>query len=180
MPCPKGRFFANNTCLECPQGTYQNEMGQVLCQLCPDNTFTIYEGSQSQEECMPVCGNGMYSPTGVIPCQVCPRNTYSGPPVVGGYTECTACPEGTFTAYVGRRGPSQCKEPCSAGEFSVSGLQPCSSCPTNFYQPSMGQQRCIECSNDTYTAQPKANSTDACLKGIGYVHSFYMYTYTVL
>ena len=40
-----------------------------------------------------VCGNGMFSSTGMIPCQLCPRHTFAGPPPIGGYKECEPCTE---------------------------------------------------------------------------------------
>lgn len=40
-----------------------------------------------------VCGNGMYSETGLIPCQLCPRHTFAGPPTFGGYKKCEPCPQ---------------------------------------------------------------------------------------
>lgn len=40
-----------------------------------------------------VCGNGMFSETGLIPCQLCPRHSFSGPPVSGGYKQCDPCPQ---------------------------------------------------------------------------------------
>lgn len=99
----------------------------------------------------------------MIPCQLCPRHTFTGPPIYGGYRECDKCADGSYTAKLGSTGPSQCKLPCDAGQFSVSGLQPCSPCPINFYQPSVGQQRCIECANDTVTSRAGANTQQLCL-----------------
>lgn len=178
VPCPKGTVYVNNSCVACSVGMYQDENGQMICKACPESTFTLHEGSQHVNQCLrmsfslsstqthlfpAVCGNGMYSETGMIPCQLCPRHTFTGPPIYGGYRECDKCADGSYTAKLGSTGPSQCKLPCDAGQFSVSGLQPCSPCPINFYQPSVGQQRCIECANDTVTSRAGANTQQLCL-----------------
>uniref|UniRef100_A0A9J2P4X9 Sushi, von Willebrand factor type A, EGF and pentraxin domain-containing protein 1 n=1 Tax=Ascaris lumbricoides TaxID=6252 RepID=A0A9J2P4X9_ASCLU len=163
LPCPKGTVHVNNTCELCPVGSYQDESAQVTCKACPEQTFTQFPGSQSMNSCLPVCGNGMFSETGLIPCQLCPRHSFSGPPLFGGYKQCDPCPQGSYTAKLGSTGPSQCKQPCPAGQFSLTGLEPCSPCPINWYQPALGQQRCIECANDTVTRESgRANASD-CL-----------------
>ncbi|KAI1733255.1 CUB domain-containing protein [Ditylenchus destructor] len=162
LPCSKGTVFVNNTCAECPRGSYQDEEGTSTCKPCPENTYTQSVGAQSVNACLPVCGNGMYSTTGAIPCQLCPRHTFSGPPIEGGFKECEPCPEGTYTARLGSTGPGQCKQPCKAGHFSVAGLEPCSPCPINFYQPNIGQQRCLQCPNNTVTKEVGRFSEGHC------------------
>ncbi|KAL3983031.1 EGF-like domain family protein [Acanthocheilonema viteae] len=151
LQCPKGTVHINNTCELCPAGSYQDEVAQITCKPCPEQTSTQFSGSQTFNACLPVCGNGMYSETGLIPCHLCPRHTFAGPPTFGGYKRCEPCPQGSYTAKLGSTGPSQCKLPCPAGHFSLTGLEPCSPCPINWYQPALGQQRCIECSNNTVT-----------------------------
>ena len=162
LPCPKGTVYVNNTCIDCPVGSYQDQNGQLTCKSCPPSTFTKYTGAQSIDSCLAVCGNGMYSENGLVPCQLCPRHTFAGPPIFGGYKQCEPCSEGSYTAKLGSTGPSQCKQPCQPGTFSTTGLEPCSPCPINFYQPSLGQQRCIECSNDTYTKDIGSASESQC------------------
>ncbi|VDD92750.1 unnamed protein product, partial [Enterobius vermicularis] len=162
FPCPKGSVHVNNTCELCPVGSYQDEAAQLSCKACPEQTFTQFSGSQSVNACLPVCGNGMYSETGLVPCQLCPRHTFSGPSLFGGYKQCDSCPQGTYTAKLGSTGPSQCKQPCPTGHFSSTGLEPCSPCPINWYQPALGQQRCIECSNNTATRGPGTTEEGQC------------------
>uniref|UniRef100_A0A7E4V9J7 Sushi, von Willebrand factor type A, EGF and pentraxin domain-containing protein 1 n=1 Tax=Panagrellus redivivus TaxID=6233 RepID=A0A7E4V9J7_PANRE len=162
FPCAKGTVYVNNTCVTCPVGTYQDQTGQLSCKSCPASTFTQFAGAQSVEQCLAVCGNGMFSKSGLVPCQLCPRHTFAGPPILGGYKQCESCPEGSYTAKLGATGPSYCKQPCQPGFFSTTGLEPCSPCPLNFYQPSLGQQRCVECSNDTYTKETGRSLESHC------------------
>uniref|UniRef100_A0A914MRZ1 Uncharacterized protein n=1 Tax=Meloidogyne incognita TaxID=6306 RepID=A0A914MRZ1_MELIC len=164
FPCPKGTAFVNNSCIQCPMGSFQDQEGQIRCKPCIENTYTLQSGAQSNESCLDVCGNGMFSATGMIPCQLCPRHTFAGPPPIGGYKECEPCPEGTYTARLGSVGPSHCKQPCAPGHFSVTGLEPCSPCPINFYQPNIGQQRCLQCSNDSFTAETGRSADEHCKK----------------
>lgn len=52
MPCPKGTVFVNNTCVECPLGSYQNEEGKSSCKPCPDGTYTLFLGVQAVNACL--------------------------------------------------------------------------------------------------------------------------------
>jgi GCC2 and GCC3. len=99
LHCPAGTFAGINqkTCTPCPRGFYQNNDRQGVCLKCPMGTYTREEGSKAVQECVPVCGYGTYSPTGLVPCLECPRNSYTGEPPVGGHKDCEACPANMFT-----------------------------------------------------------------------------------
>ena len=99
LECPAG-FFAGigeASCTRCPKGQYQDEVRQGSCKQCPSGRWTREEGSKSISDCVPVCGHGTHSPTGLVPCLNCPRNTYSDAPPEDGFKECLACPLGMFT-----------------------------------------------------------------------------------
>ena len=49
------------------------------------------------QECVPVCGFGTYSPSGLVPCLECPRSSFTMAPPPDGFRECASCPPGTFT-----------------------------------------------------------------------------------
>ncbi|KAL3108455.1 hypothetical protein niasHT_015377 [Heterodera trifolii] len=164
LPCPKGTSFVNNSCVECPLGTYQDKEGQIRCKQCPEGTYTLQYGALSNDSCLALCGNGMFSPTGLVPCQLCPRHTFAGSPPPEGFKQCKPCPEGTYTAKLGSIGADHCKQPCTPGHFSISGLEPCSPCPINFYQPDIGQQRCLRCPNDTHTTETGRFVEEQCKK----------------
>ncbi|CAB3409318.1 unnamed protein product [Caenorhabditis bovis] len=163
MACPSGSVNVNNTCVLCPRGSYQDVAGQVMCKSCPDGTYTLDEGSHSVGSCLPVCGYGMYSITGLIPCQLCPRHTFSGAAPIGGFKECVACPSGAYTAKLGASSATECRLACKPGTYSNTGLEPCSPCPINYYQPNAGQQSCIECANSTSTQTTGEASESSCL-----------------
>ena len=66
--CPAGTFAGENQkeCTYCPRGFYQNRERQGACTRCPQGTYTREEGSKSVHDCVPVCGYGTYSPTGLV------------------------------------------------------------------------------------------------------------------
>lgn len=69
-----------------------------LCQLTmADLPINILNLNHITADCVPVCGHGTYSPTGLVPCLECPRNSYTGEPPVGGHKDCEACPPSMFT-----------------------------------------------------------------------------------
>lgn len=118
---------------------------------CPFGTYTREEGSKSIDDCVPVCGYGTYSPTGLVPCLECPRNSYTGEPPIGGYRDCQTCPAGTFTYQPAAPGRDRCRNKCSPGMYSDTGLAPCAQCPKDFFQPQHGATTCIECPTNMYT-----------------------------
>ncbi|XP_012280254.1 sushi, von Willebrand factor type A, EGF and pentraxin domain-containing protein 1 [Orussus abietinus] len=162
--CPAGTFAGENQkqCTNCPKGYYQNSVRQKSCLRCPAGTYTKEEGSKGIEECVPVCGYGTYSPTGLVPCLECPRNSYSGEPPIEGYKDCQTCPAGTFTFQPAAPGKEQCRLRCSPGMYSDTGLAPCSQCPKNFYQPQHGAVTCLECPTNTYTDRAGAIGREEC------------------
>ncbi|XP_074599235.1 sushi, von Willebrand factor type A, EGF and pentraxin domain-containing protein uif isoform X2 [Brevipalpus obovatus] len=165
LHCPAGSYADLKTqkCQSCPKGWYQDTTRQGSCRKCPDGTYTRHEGSKSLAECVPVCGFGTYSPTGLVPCLQCPDNTYSGDPTSqNGYKECLKCPRDTFTFTPGAISVSQCNKKCPAGTYSDTGLEPCTTCPTHFYQDKIGSTNCSECDSRHRTFRPGALSPEAC------------------
>ena len=164
LECPAG-FFAGRgeeSCTRCPLGQYQDEPRQGSCKQCPAGRWTRDEGSKSDSDCIPVCGHGTYSPTGLVPCLECPRNSYTTEPPVDGYRECTACPTAMFTFQPGANTPDACRERCSPGYYSPTGLAPCAPCPLNHFQPLSGQRQCFKCQSGEETLATGAASKDDC------------------
>ena len=164
LECPAG-FFAGKGetgCTACPKGTYQDEPRQGTCKPCPSGSYTQEEGSKGVEECVPLCGFGTYSPSGLVPCLECPRDSYSSEPDFDGFTECVTCPEGTFTFQPGAQDVGECREKCPPGSYSDTGLAPCAPCPVNFFQPLSGQLRCFECHTTEETLGSGTSSKDEC------------------
>lgn len=68
-----------------------------------------FSGSKSIADCVPVCGYGTYSPTGLVPCLECPRNSYTGEPPTDGFKDCQACPANTYTYQPAAGGKEHCR-----------------------------------------------------------------------
>ncbi|XP_028131495.1 sushi, von Willebrand factor type A, EGF and pentraxin domain-containing protein 1 isoform X2 [Diabrotica virgifera virgifera] len=164
LHCPAGTFAGEKQkeCTYCPKGFYQNRDRQGSCNRCPQGTYTREEGSKSVHDCIPVCGYGTYSPTGLVPCLECPRNSFTSEPPTGGFKDCQACPANTFTYQPAAAGKDKCRPKCSPGYYSPTGLAPCSMCPKNFYQSITGQTACNECPSNMKTEGPGATGRDEC------------------
>ncbi|XP_067122803.1 uncharacterized protein [Centruroides vittatus] len=163
LDCPAGTFASKSTgCKFCPRGFYQDLTHQSSCKRCPDATYTRYEGSKSLTDCIPVCGYGSYSLTGLVPCLQCPNDTFSGIPPLDGFKECQRCPANTYTYAPRATSNTDCKSRCPPGTYSETGLDPCIPCPTNFYQTEEGQTSCKQCEQNERTLRPGALSKDAC------------------
>lgn len=162
--CPAGTYAGEKQkeCTYCPKGFYQNRDRQGSCERCPMGTYTREEGSKSVRDCIPVCGYGTYSPTGLVPCLECPRNSYTSEPPTGGFKDCQACPANTFTYQPAASGKEHCRPKCSPGHYSSTGLAPCSMCPKDFYQSVAGQTTCNECPSNAHTEGPGAAGRDEC------------------
>lgn len=167
LQCPAGTYASSNTnlCLPCPLGWYQDLLRQPSCRQCPEGTYTRSEGSKSVSECVPVCGYGTYSPTGMVPCLQCPVNTYSGSPSKEGFKECQRCLTNTFTYGPGAMSINECKVKCPPGTYSETGLEPCAPCPMNYYQDKEGQTQCIECRLRERTLRLGERKKEACVQG---------------
>lgn len=162
--CPAGTFAGEKQkqCTYCPRGFYQNYDRQGSCTRCPSGTYTREEGSKSVRDCVPVCGYGTYSPTGLVPCLECPRNSYSSEPPTGGFKDCQACPANTFTYQPSAARMDLCRAKCNPGQYSSTGLAPCSLCPKNYYQSQAGQSTCSECPSNAHTEGPGAKGREEC------------------
>lgn len=51
IDCPMGTYSVSGKCLLCEKGTYQDEIGQAVCKLCPTDTTTEFVGSQDVSNC---------------------------------------------------------------------------------------------------------------------------------
>lgn len=147
----------------CPRGYFQNQARQGSCLKCPQGTFTREEGSKDVTDCIPVCGYGTYSPTGLVPCLECPRNSYTSEPPPGGFKDCQACPVNTYTYQPAAPGRDRCRAKCTPGTYSPTGLAPCSQCPRNFYQNLVGQTSCMECPTNMKTVGTGTSGLEECL-----------------
>ena len=68
--CGKGMMSKNNQCEFCPPGTYNDNLFNVNCTLCPLGTANLFSGATDISQCVP-CPNGAYSIDPSIPCKTC-------------------------------------------------------------------------------------------------------------
>ncbi|XP_045468348.1 sushi, von Willebrand factor type A, EGF and pentraxin domain-containing protein 1 isoform X2 [Harmonia axyridis] len=164
LHCPAGTFAGEKQkeCTYCPRGFYQNSDRQGSCNRCPQGTYTREEGSKSINDCIPVCGYGTYSPTGLVPCLECPRNSFTGEPPIEGFKDCQSCPANTFTYQPAAYHKDKCRPKCAPGSYSQTGLAPCSPCPKDFYQALSGQTTCNECPTNMKTEGVASTGRDQC------------------
>jgi len=105
------------------------------------------------------CPTGMHKSSSTD-CSPCPAGTYNDQQ---GQLQCTQkCPLGT-SSLPGAKSSSDCKPPCSGGQFSATGLGPnCQYCPLDTYQDKVQQKSCSPCPNGTSTLAIGADSLSKC------------------
>jgi hypothetical protein len=118
VPCERGHYLKNQTCLPCPMNTFQDQESSLECLPCPMNTFTRETGSTS-------CLNNIIS-----------TSTTS--------TSHSLCPPGTILIVKGNN-IKYCVE-CERGTFSKRiGSIACSKCPPGLFADKIGSKRCSHC-----------------------------------
>uniref|UniRef100_A0A5F8H837 Signal peptide, CUB and EGF-like domain-containing protein 2 n=1 Tax=Monodelphis domestica TaxID=13616 RepID=A0A5F8H837_MONDO len=144
-------------CILCPNGTYQDEEGQITCELCPNTEDTRNQqatGARNMSECGAQCLPGEYSSTGFSPCLPCPLGTYQ--PEVG-RTSCFPC-AGSWWGELTTKHPGattfqdcETKVQCSPGHFYNTTTHRCIRCSAGTYQPEFGKNYCVSCPGNTTT-----------------------------
>ncbi|KAM6459409.1 signal peptide, CUB and EGF-like domain-containing protein 2 isoform 5-T5 [Liasis olivaceus] len=153
--CSVGTYFDGERegCILCPNGTYQDNEGQIVCEPCPNlqhSGDSKTAGARSISECGGQCSPGEYSADGFKPCLACPPGTYQPEP---GRTSCFACGGGLMTKITSATLFQDCetKMQCSPGHFYNTTVHRCIRCPNGTYQPEFGQNYCISCPGNTTT-----------------------------
>lgn len=57
VPCPVGTYLDESEalkpkCINCPRGTFKDREDGVVCTICPNGTFTLTDGAESESECI--------------------------------------------------------------------------------------------------------------------------------
>ena len=54
VQCTPGTFAdqSSNSCEHCLRGTYQDEVGQASCKVCPEHTSTLEDNAKSLTDCI--------------------------------------------------------------------------------------------------------------------------------
>ncbi|XP_052228764.1 uncharacterized protein LOC127842990 isoform X2 [Dreissena polymorpha] len=106
--CPEGTFYsAENTCNNCPKGSFQDQKGQSACTRCPFGATTRYVGSSSSHDCEDACPPGSYSSDGLQPCTPCEIGSFQSS---YGQNNCDACKHSKSTVSYGSQSRLDCQE----------------------------------------------------------------------
>ncbi|XP_043372708.1 signal peptide, CUB and EGF-like domain-containing protein 2 isoform X6 [Dermochelys coriacea] len=153
--CSVGTYYdgEQELCVLCPNGTYQDEKGQITCEPCPSPQNLGNQklaGARDISECGGQCSQGEYSSDGFEPCLPCPFGTYQPE---AGRTSCFLCGGGLTTKYSSASMFQDCetKVQCSPGHFYNTTTHRCIRCTVGTYQPEFGQNYCISCPGNTTT-----------------------------
>uniref|UniRef100_A0A8C2N3I8 Signal peptide, CUB and EGF-like domain-containing protein 2 n=1 Tax=Cricetulus griseus TaxID=10029 RepID=A0A8C2N3I8_CRIGR len=155
VSCRAGTYYdgSQERCILCPNGTFQNEEGQVTCEPCPrpENLGALkISEAWNVSECGGLCQPGEYSADGFAPCQLCALGTFQ--PDMG-RTSCLPCGGGLPTKHLGATSFQDCETrvQCSPGHFYNTTTHRCIRCPLGTYQPEFGKNNCASCPGNTTT-----------------------------
>uniref|UniRef100_A0A8C2WDB0 Signal peptide, CUB and EGF-like domain-containing protein 2 n=1 Tax=Chinchilla lanigera TaxID=34839 RepID=A0A8C2WDB0_CHILA len=155
VSCRAGTYYdgAQERCILCPNGTFQNEEGQVACEPCPrpENLGALKTSDAwNVSECGGLCQPGEYSADGFAPCQLCALGTFQPE---AGRTSCFPCGGGLLTKHLGATSFQDCETrvQCSPGHFYNTTTHRCIRCPAGTYQPEFGKNNCVSCPGNTTT-----------------------------
>eukprot|EP01043_Picozoa_sp_COSAG02_P070414 COSAG02_NODE_12460_length_1541_cov_5.705270_1_plen_275_part_10 len=103
--CAEGQYLAADvdTCVLCPAGRFNPDIGSTSCVDCPAGAFSI-GGSTACESCE--LGRTDHDSSATTPCEPCA--VYSFSDSTGAYGACTTCPEGKNAADVGASSSTEC------------------------------------------------------------------------
>uniref|UniRef100_A0A8I3NM34 Signal peptide, CUB domain and EGF like domain containing 2 n=2 Tax=Canis lupus familiaris TaxID=9615 RepID=A0A8I3NM34_CANLF len=154
VSCRAGTYYdgVQERCM-CPNGTFQNEEGQITCEPCPrsENPGALKTPEAwNVSECGGLCQPGEYSADGFAPCQLCALGTFQPE---AGRTSCFPCGGGLPTKHLGATSFQDCETrvQCSPGHFYNTTTHRCIRCPAGTYQPEFGKNNCVSCPGNTTT-----------------------------
>ncbi|KAM8817533.1 signal peptide, CUB and EGF-like domain-containing protein 2 isoform 3-T3 [Rhynchonycteris naso] len=155
VSCRAGTYYdgSQERCILCPNGTFQNEEGQIACEPCPrpENPGALKTPEiWNVSECGGLCQPGEYSADGFAPCQLCALGTFQPE---AGRTSCFSCGGGLSTKHLGATSFQDCETrvQCSPGHFYTTTTHRCLRCPAGTYQPEFGKNNCVSCPGNTMT-----------------------------
>uniref|UniRef100_A0A2K5SI38 Signal peptide, CUB and EGF-like domain-containing protein 2 n=1 Tax=Cebus imitator TaxID=2715852 RepID=A0A2K5SI38_CEBIM len=155
VSCRAGTYYdgAQERCILCPNGTFQNEEGQIICEPCPrpgSSGAMKTPEAWNVSECGGLCQPGEYSADGFAPCQLCALGTFQPE---AGRTSCFPCGGGLATKHQGATSFQDCETrvQCSPGHFYNTTTHRCIRCPAGTYQPEFGKNSCVSCPGNTMT-----------------------------
>lgn len=185
LTCPVGKFNSNTTaadqgCLLCDPGRYQNTTGATECVNCESGKFTPGTGSI---DCLS-CPQGTFSNASNVSSSVSVGGGKQGPAPIHGALVCQSCTEGRYQDGVGAsqckicglgkyspgQGAGECKS-CPVGRFSAldedapEGAIDCSLCAKGSFQDGMNAFKCKSCGVGKYSPGEGAAECKLCPVG---------------
>ncbi|XP_062834016.1 signal peptide, CUB and EGF-like domain-containing protein 2 isoform X2 [Anolis carolinensis] len=164
--CSVGTYYHGEQegCILCPNGTYQDNEGQISCEPCPNPHNPGNQkiaGARNISECGGLCSPGEYSSDGFKPCLPCPFGAYQPD---AGRTSCFICGGGLMTKRTSATLFQDCetKVQCSPGHFYNTTTHRCIRCLVGTYQPEFGQNYCISCPGNTTTDYDGSTNITHC------------------
>ncbi|XP_070130837.1 signal peptide, CUB and EGF-like domain-containing protein 2 isoform X6 [Equus caballus] len=147
VSCRAGTYYdgAQERCILCPNGTFQNEEGQITCEPCPrpDNPGPLKTPEAwNASDCGGLCQPGEYSADGFTPCQPCALGTFQPE---AGRTSCFPCGGGLPTKHLGATSFQECET-------------------RGTYQPEFGKNSCVSCPGNTMTDFDGSTNITQCKK----------------
>ena len=180
--CVAGKYKISTgaaACSNCPANTYQSLTGQTGCLTCGANTQSL-AGSDSVDDCLPVCAAGSHYDSSLDQCASCDVGKYQ--PTSGTQTDCLTCADGTYQdasaqtvckdcpgnsySLISADGAldtsADCK--CNAGYTGPDGGT-CTACVAGKYKTSTGSAACSDCAANTYQSLTGQTGCEACADG---------------
>lgn len=140
-------------CSACAENTYQDEIGQTVCDTCTPDSSTVGTGHDADEDC--ICNPGFVGQNGG-PCISCLPGFY--------------CPGGNqqipcrlhSSSAAGASSQAQCS--CVPGYYSLEDDTECFKCQPNTYCP--GGRATVPCANNSLSQAGSDNNVDcSCAPG---------------
>ena len=142
--------------IDCPEGTYQDEIGKNSCKKCPIGTSHTLRRQTSLTSCRE-CPNSTYNDVEGGMCKNCPVGTSHELLGQISQTSCLNCSDGTYNNIEGRL----CKN-CPKGKQSNSDYTGCVDCPNSTYNDTEGGT-CKNCPVGTSHELLRQNSINSCI-----------------
>jgi len=171
-------------CLECQPGTYNDQVNQTECFLCPENTYNPNTTSSSIDACLSCdpnsasalastniqncrCNVGYSGIPGQV-CKACEPGTYNENPDIH---ICELCPPGTYNVDFAADSDEYCL-PCGPNTSSVAGSRSKQACvcekgffATLRYADTGNYYECTACDAGSYNPSINSSSCDLCSPG---------------
>ncbi|KAJ3441589.1 hypothetical protein M0812_13602 [Anaeramoeba flamelloides] len=132
-----------DTCRDCPLGTYNDEEGRSICKDCPISFYNEDTGSVDIGEC-----------------RECPKGTFSADTALKSLSDCLKCPENKMSSSINSTSCEYCPIgyetnsnqddciQCQKGYYKNKTDISCTPCEENYFNNNEGMTFCLKCAID--------------------------------